>query len=87
VGVQLQHPVGFKSFRKPLMYLERWGSYTGADENSNVLEYYAVSTGKYLATSSSPRKAVLGLLDPKEVGTRLLRNVGICQSTRRFSDG
>ena len=26
------------------MYLERRGSYTGADEESNVLEYYAVST-------------------------------------------
>jgi hypothetical protein len=48
------------------VYLERWGSYTGADEVSNVLEYYAVSTGKYLATPSSSRKALLGLLDPPQ---------------------
>jgi hypothetical protein len=45
VRVRLQHAIGFKSFREPLMYLERWDSYTGADEDSNVLEYYAVSTG------------------------------------------
>ena len=30
-----------------IRYLERWGSYTGADEDSNVLEYYAVSSGNY----------------------------------------
>ena len=50
------------------------------------LEYYAVSTGNYLATSSSPRKALLVVLDPEELGTRLFRNVDICPSTRRFSE-
>ena len=86
MGVRLQHAIGFKSFRKPLMFLERCDSYTGADEDSNVLEYFAVSTGNSLEKSSSPRKAHLVLLDPEEIDTSLLRNVGICPSTRRFSD-